>query len=508
MLACLLALVFCLLIRLEGIEPKVHYPRLPWRAKTEALARSDQMRSFTAARFNKTLVKVVRNRAFSRAGFSRTMAFILLTAIAYACSRAQSGPAGTGGQASAGSPASASATTRPGNVVAVGAASVITAHGQIVSVDQDKELVTLRADDGKQVTLHAYNPYNLAAAKPGERFVAKFYEIATIQKLAPGQSPPTPSLTEGIVSATPGQTPGAALGSQLQFAVTIDAIDKNDKAISIKGPDGVVEVVDVSNPEALDQVQVGEHIVVTLTDAVVVALNKEAANIANAAPVIDPLVRQVMDRTCTMISSAKTVTYHAEINFDSVLPSYVKLQYAAALDAAIKRPNRLAISYKSDLGAKEIWYNGKTLTILDLAHRAYASVAAPDTIDAMLSQAAEEKNLSIPMEGFDFNHPCARIYPDIQRGKYVGINDVGGVDCYHFAFSQQEADWQLWVDHGKKPLPLKIVITYKKLPSAPQWAAVLSKWSFNRKLSASLFEPKVPKGVIKTSFIGPQEKQQ
>jgi hypothetical protein len=384
---------------------------------------------------------------------------------------------------------------------------VIVVHGQIVSVDQDKKLVTLRADDGKQVTLHVYNPYNLAAAKPGERFAAKFYEIATIQKLAPGQSPPTPSLTAGIVSAAPGQTPGVALGSQLQFAVTIDAIDKNDKAISIKGPDGVVEVVDVSNPEALDQVQVGEHIVVTLTDAVVISLDKEAASSASAAPVIDSRVREILSQACDELSSAKTVTYHAEINFDSVLPSYVKLQYAAALDAAIKRPNRLAISYKSDLGAKEIWYNGKTLTILDPAHKAYASVAAPDTIDAMLAQAAEEKNLSIPMEGFDSSNPCEVLYRQVQRGKYVGVNDVGGVDCDHLAFSGQEADFQLWIDHGKKPLPLKIVITYKKLPAEPQWAAVLSKWRFNRMLPVSLFQPKIPKGVIKTSFIGVQEEQ-
>jgi hypothetical protein len=176
-------------------------------------------------------------------------------------------------------PSGAIANAQPaqGNVVAAGAASVIVIHGQIVAVDQDKKLVTLQGPNGKQVTVHVYNPYNLAAAKPGERFVAKFYEIATIQKLPAGESPPTLSLTQGIVSAAPGQTPGAAFGSQLQIVVTVDAIDKTDKAISIKGPDGVVEVVDVANPEALDQVQVGEQIVVTLTDAVVVALDKEAA---------------------------------------------------------------------------------------------------------------------------------------------------------------------------------------------------------------------------------------
>jgi hypothetical protein len=81
------------------------------------------------------------------------------------------------------------------------------------------------------------------------------------------------------------------------------------------------------------------------------------------------------------------------------------------------------------------------------------------------------------------------------------------VDCLHLGFIQQNADWQLWVDHTGKPLPRKIVITYKKLPSQPQWSATFSNWRFNQKLPASLFQPKIPKGVIKVSFIGEQEKK-
>jgi hypothetical protein len=232
------------------------------------------------------------------------------------------------------------------------------------------------------------------------------------------------------------------------------------------------------------------------------------AGSAKAQPSIDPLVREVMKGVCNELASARTMTYHAEINFDTVLPSYVKLQYAAEMDTAIKRPDQLAITYKSDLGAKDIWYDGKTLTIFDPAHRVYAASAAPDSIDAMLRQVSEEKNLSVPLEGFDFSHPCERVYPKIQRGKYVGVNDVGGIDCDHLAFIQQDLDWQLWIEHGKNPVPRKIVITYKKLPAQPQWEAILSNWHFNRVLPASLFQPKIPKGVIKISFIGGQEKKQ
>jgi hypothetical protein len=444
------------------------------------------------------LVRLVLNTTLLCRLFAGALCAALL--LAPVCDRARAQD--SAGQASSAGRASADPQSQQGPVIATGAATVVTVHGKIVAVDQAKKLVTLQTPGGKPVSLHVYNPYNLAAAKPGVPFVAKFYEIATLHKLGPGQSPPKPSLIEGIVSAEPGQTPGATLGSQTQFAVTVNAIDKNDKAISLKGPDGKVEVVDVANPEMLDQVRVGENIVVTLTDAVVVGLDKEGAAPAGGRLGIDPGVRLALERACTALSSAKTLTYHAEISFDSVLPSHVKLQYAAAMDVAIARPNHLAISYQSDLGAKAIWYDGRTLTVLDPAHRAYVNVPAPDTIDGMLVEASEHKNLSIPLEGFDFSQPCRRVYPLIQRAKYVGVNDVGGIACDHLAFIQQDVDWQLWIDHGKNPLPRKIVITYKKLPAEPQWAAVLSNWRFNRPLPTSLFQPKIPKGAIKTTFIG------
>ncbi|MBV8771838.1 MAG: DUF2092 domain-containing protein, partial [Deltaproteobacteria bacterium] len=53
----------------------------------------------------------------------------------------------------------------------------------------------------------------------------------------------------------------------------------------------------------------------------------------------------------------------------------------------------------------------------------------------------------------------------------------------------------------------KIVITYKKVPSQPQWSAVFSDWRFNQKLPASLFQPKIPKDVTKSSFIRATENQ-
>ena len=145
------------------------------------------------------------------------------------------------------------------------------------TLDENTEKLMKLMESDKTFTIKVYNPYNLAAAKAGARFVAKYYEIATIRKLLPGESLPAASLSAGIVSATPGQTPGAVVGKQMQLVVTIDAINKDNKTIAVKGPDGVVETVSVANAGSLKLVKVGEKIVVTVSNVVAIALEPESA---------------------------------------------------------------------------------------------------------------------------------------------------------------------------------------------------------------------------------------
>jgi hypothetical protein len=215
----------------------------------------------------------------------------------------------------------------------------------------------------------------------------------------------------------------------------------------------------------------------TASDLLAAAADARKPPIASAFPstppaAIEPRVSEALARACTLPPSHQLVTYHAEITFDSVLPSLVKLQSAAALEVAIERPNRLAISYQSDLDARRLWYDGKILTVLDPPHRAYVSIAGPDSTDAMLVWARDQKNLTIPLAGFDYSDPGGRIRRRIHRSKYLSLNDVGGTDCDHLAFFGEEVDWQIWIEHDKKPLPRKIVITYKELPTEPHWQAI------------------------------------
>jgi hypothetical protein len=220
---------------------------------------------------------------------------------------------------------------------------------------------------------------------------------------------------------------------------------------------------------------------------------------------IVPHADKLLTQVCQTLAAADAFSFHAEIIFDQVPSSDVKLQYAAAMDLTVQRPDELAVSYQSDLGAKRLWYNDGTLTVYDPPRMVYASVAVPSIIDGMLNQLSNTNNMTIPLSDFTASDPCELLRRDVIYGGYVGIGDVNGVECDHIALSSPKADLQLWLDRSGKPVPRKVVINYRSLPGSPEYIALLSDWKFPKELPASLFRPDLPKKALQIGLSNVKE---
>ena len=224
-------------------------------------------------------------------------------------------------------------------------------------------------------------------------------------------------------------------------------------------------------------------------------------------PKIDPHADELLTKTCEALGSADAFSFHAEILFDKVLPHAVKVQYAAEMDFALQRPDKLAVNYQSDLGGKQLWYQNATLTIFDEPRQMYASMKVPASIDTMLDQVEQTQHLTLPLSNLAYSDPCLRIQKQIIFGTYIGVNDVNGVDCDHLAFSSSNIDLQLWLDRSGKPVPRKIVINYRTEPGSPEYIAVLSDWKFPKQISDSRFTPQIPKDAKRIEFLKVKEAQ-
>jgi hypothetical protein len=83
-----------------------------------------------------------------------------------------------------------------------------------------------------------------------------------------------------------------------------------------------------------------------------------------------------------------------------------------------------------------------------------------------------------------------------------------GVSCEHLAFSQNNIDWQVWIENGARPVPRKFVITYKDEPDSPEFTAIFSNWDFTTQLPDFVFKFDPPPGSAKIGVKELREENQ
>jgi len=204
-------------------------------------------------------------------------------------------------------------------------------------------------------------------------------------------------------------------------------------------------------------------------------------------PVIDARTDKLLKAMGNYLKSSQQFSFHADITFDEAMPSKQKIQYAASSDVAVHRPDMVYAERNGDLGSKRFWYDGKSMTLMDIELGVYATEAVPDDIDSCMDHLMEKYGFSPPLVDLVYQDPYQILIENAQFGFYAGLHNVVGVRCHHLAFIQKDIDWQIWIEDGKQLVPRKIVITYKNVPESPQFSAVLSEWDLDAHLPDTLF---------------------
>ena len=83
---------------------------------------------------------------------------------------------------------------------------------------------------------------------------------------------------------------------------------------------------------------------------------------------------------------------------------------------------------------------------------------------------------------------------------YVEKTSILGTPSHHLAARTDTVDFQVWVADGDKPVPLRVVITYRKSPGQPQFWAQFSDWNMAPVLSETTFVAPIPPGARKVDF--------
>lgn len=145
----------------------------------------------------------------------------------------------------------------------------------VEDIDYAKREVTLKGPEGNSVRLAVGDSVkNFPQMKKGDQVNIGYYESVALSVVKPGEDLPPTSRTDALATREPGQKPGGAGVSTIQTTATIEDIDRENREVTLKGPDGnVVKVTVDPSVGNLQRIKKGDQIKATITQALAISVD-------------------------------------------------------------------------------------------------------------------------------------------------------------------------------------------------------------------------------------------
>ena len=168
---------------------------------------------------------------------------------------------------------------------------------------------------------------------------------------------------------------------------------------------------------------------------------------------------------------------------------------------SINRPGSLQITNFDGETTKSLYFHDGQLTVFGSTANLYAQASVPKDIDAALEFALEELDIEAPLMDLIYHDASAHLISSDETILYLTDKSrVGKTNCHQIAIRGPEADVQLWIEEGDRPVVRKILITSKWEGGSPRFTANLH-WETNPQFNPGFFEFKAPEGAAKIEFV-------
>lgn len=183
------------------------------------------------------------------------------------------------------------------------------------------------------------------------------------------------------------------------------------------------------------------------------------------------------------------------------------------------RPDRMSFIDDRETGLST-FVSGNTLTMYLPIRKRFVQQKAPESMDAMLGthlSAVPGGPLGSFLLQFLCEHPEAVILKGVRSARYVGRNQIDGLDADGIEFQQKasarqgggDIRWTMWTAATDRPALLQIEFeverTLTRAKESRRITQVIQEqfrdWEFDLKLSEDMFEFMPPEGVVKADRL-------
>jgi hypothetical protein len=221
-----------------------------------------------------------------------------------------------------------------------------------------------------------------------------------------------------------------------------------------------------------------------------------SATSRDTAPTIDTAAVNALRRMGTYLRNLTAFQIEADVTTEEVLRDGQKIQMANAVKLIASRPNKLRVELISDRKQRLFTFDGKDFTLFAPRQKFYSTVAAPGTINDLAKVLEEKYDVDLPLvDLFRWGTSDEQINA-IRAAKDIGPCIIDEIPCNHYAFRQNGVDWQLWIQNGAHPLPLKVVLTTTTDDARPQHTSLYT-WNLAPVFNDAVFAVKPPEDFKK-----------
>ncbi len=204
----------------------------------------------------------------------------------------------------------------------------------------------------------------------------------------------------------------------------------------------------------------------------------------------------VLKRVSDFLAGQKQFRVRAAMGFDVLQETGQMLEFGGERTATVRRPDRLRFEGRNRDGEERtVLFDGTRITMVFPNEKAYASVERPGDLDQALDYMIDDLDAPLAMADLLYKDLYSNVAQNIELGLVVGDSLIGERLCDHLAFSTEDLDVQMWVEKGERPLPARIVFTYKLAEGTPQFWAQMLEWELDPETPDSLFAFSPPEGA-------------
>jgi hypothetical protein len=202
-----------------------------------------------------------------------------------------------------------------------------------------------------------------------------------------------------------------------------------------------------------------------------------------------PGAEDILTEMADFMESVDEFTFDAFVMYEVVQQNGQTLHFDLLHRVATHKPDRLYwMTVRDDGAVDQAWFSSGKFALLKRPDDIYGEIEGPSTVPELVDFLTFDYKLDVPFSDILSGDLREMLLNTPEPPWFVGEAWVENRWTYHIALTDEEVDYELWIQKEGDPVPLKMTITWRDEEDAPGHFARFRNWNMSPGLDASTFQ--------------------